>query len=71
MLVTLLIMIVFVMHGVIETETIDIAWGAGGDDVGIVEWDNELLDEVWEGEEVQGLVVDGVIDEDVLFLVDC
>ena len=71
MLVSLLIMIVFVMHGVIETETIDIAWGAGGDDVGIVEWDNELLDEVWEGEEVQGLVVDGVIDEDVLFLVDC
>ena len=46
MLVTLLIMIVLVVHGVIETETIDITWGAGGDDVGVVEWDDELLDEV-------------------------
>jgi hypothetical protein len=46
MLIPLLIMVVLIMHRVIKTKTIHIPRGAGGDDVSVVEGDDELLDEV-------------------------
>ncbi len=71
MLISLLIMIIFIMHRVIQTETIYVPRGTGGDYMCVIEGDDELLYVVREWEEVECFVVDGVVDEDVLLLVDC
>lgn len=46
MLIPLLVMIVLIMHGLIETEAIDIPGGAGGDDMRVVKRYNKFLHKV-------------------------
>ncbi len=70
MLVALLIMVILIVHGIVQTKAIDISGSAGGDDMGVIERNDKLLDEIGQGEEVECFVVDGVVDEDVLLLVD-
>lgn len=46
MLITFFVMVVFVMHTIVKTETIDITAGTCSDDMSVVEGDNEILDEI-------------------------
>lgn len=70
MLVTLFILVILVMQRVVKTEAVHVAIRACGHDLGVVGRDCDVLHIVGQGEQVQGFVVDGVVDEDVLFLVD-
>jgi hypothetical protein len=70
MFVAFLIMIVLIVHGIVQTKAIDISRSAGGNDMRVIEGDDEVLHKVGQGEEVEGFVVDGVVDEDVLLFVD-
>jgi hypothetical protein len=67
---TLLVLVVFAVQRVVETETVYVAVCAGCDDLGIVGRYDDVLYIVGKGEEMQGLVVYGVVYEDVLLLVN-
>lgn len=57
------------MQRIIQAKTVYIATCTRGYDLGVIVGDCDILDVIGEGEEMEGLVVDGVVYEDVLFLV--
>lgn len=70
MLVPLFILVVLRVQTLVEAETIDVAVGAGCHNLSVVLGNNNILDMVRKGEQMQCFVVDGVINENVLLFVD-
>ncbi len=46
MLISLLIMVILIVHRIIQTKAIDISGSAGGDNMGVIERNDKLLDEI-------------------------
>ncbi len=46
MLIPLLIMVILIVHRIVQTKAIDISRSAGGNDMGVIERNDKLLDEI-------------------------